>query len=524
VTLVADAADARPTAADAARSAAPAPVSSLPMPSSGWRGWIGPAVVTLVAALLRFVNLGQPHAVVFDETYYVKDGLALWRYGYERGAVPDANGIILGPHGPWNTLDIFTDKAAFVVHPPLGKWTIGLGEWLFGVTPFGWRFMVALLGTASVLMTARIIRRLTRSDVIGTLAGLLVAVDGLHIVMSRTALLDTVLMFWVLAGFGFLVLDRDAVRRKAAVVGWASGRGPSWGLRPWRLAAGCSLGLACGVKWSGLWFVAFFGLLTVWWDLQLRRQLGVRKAWSATLVRDAWPAVLSIVGLGFVAYLATWTGWLATDGGWDRAWAATHPGGLPFVPDALRSLLEYHRAAWQFNVGLESPHAYKSSAWSWPFMTRPTSFYYESPTGACGAERCSAAVLAVGNPLIWWAGVLAIGHNIWRAVAVRDWRSQALLVGYLAGWLPWMAFHSRTIFTFYAIVMVPFLAGMLAISLASLAGGTEASRDRRQWGLIAVGVFVVAVIAVTWFLLPVWTGQVITFEDWHMRMWLPSWV
>ena len=82
-------------------------------------------VVTLVAGVLRFVGLGQPHAVVFDETYYVKDGLALWRFGFERGAIEDANGILLGQHGAWDTLDIFTDQSSFVVHPPLGKWTIG---------------------------------------------------------------------------------------------------------------------------------------------------------------------------------------------------------------------------------------------------------------------------------------------------------------------------------------------------------------------------------------------------------------
>ena len=115
-------------------------------------------------------------------------------------------------------------------------------------------------------------------------------------------------------------------------------------------------------------------------------------------------------------------------------------------------------------------------------MSRPTSFYYESPSGTCGADRCSEEVLALGNPIIWWAGLLALLHNVWRAVAGRDWRSGALLVGYLAGWLPWLIFHGRTIFTFYAILLVPFLAGMLAISLASLAGGPDASAMRTQVG------------------------------------------
>jgi dolichyl-phosphate-mannose--protein O-mannosyl transferase len=350
--------------------------------------------------------------------------------------------------------------------------------------------------------------------------------------MSRTALLDLPLMVLVLAAFGLLLLDRDHVRRRidagpdpgSAPPGTpAAVLGPGLGLRPWRLAAGVALGLACGVKWSGLWYLALFGLLTVAWDLQLRRSLAVAHPVRGVVLRDIGPAVLSLVGVASVVYVATWAGWLLTDGGYDRQWAASHPG-LPFIPDALRSLAEYHRVAWNFHVGLDSPHSYRSSAWSWPVMSRPTSFAYESEGLDCGSDRCSAAVTALGNPLLWWAGLLALGHNAWRAVAGRDWRSGALLVGYLAGWLPWMVFHGRTIFTFYAIVLVPFLAGMLAISLASLPGGPDASPSRRQWGLLAAGAALLLIVAATWWFLPIWTGEPITYDQWHMRMWMPSWV
>jgi dolichyl-phosphate-mannose-protein mannosyltransferase len=506
-----------------------------PMPSSGLRGWLGPLAVTIVAAVLRFRHLGRPDDIIFDETYYAKGALALLRFGYERDTVEDANEIILSRDAAWDELDIFTETASFVVHPPLGKWVIATGEWAFAVTPFGWRFGVALLGTLSVLMVARIMRRLTRSDVVGTVAGLLVALDGLHIVMSRTALLDLSLMFLVVAAFGFLLIDRDFVRERVART-WGAGRaphgsgpwpagqlGPGLGLRPWRIAAGVSLGLACGVKWSGLWFMALFGILSVLWDLHLRRSLRVGQPMRGVLLRDAGPALLSIVGVGFLAYLVTWTGWLVTDGGYDRQWAAANPG-LPFVPDALRSLAEYHRAAWNFHVRLDSPHSYQSSAWSWPVMSRPTSFSYDSEGLSCGADRCSAQVLALGNPILWWAGLLALGHNLWRAVAGRDWRSGALLVGYLGGWVPWLIFADRTIFTFYAIVLVPFLAGMLAISLASLPGGAEATPRRRRWGLIVAGGVLLLIVAATWFFLPIWTGQVLPFEQWDWRMWMPTWV
>ena len=177
-----------------------------PFPSSGWRGWAGPLAATVVGGLLRFVNLGRPDAFAFDEVYYAKDALALLRYGHEQQFDDSANELILASDGNWRTIDVFKDDPAFVVHPPFGKWVIAGGEWLFGVTPFGWRFAVAVLGTLSILMAARIARRLTRSDLIGTVTGVLVALDGMHLVTSRTAVLDMVLSFTVLAAFGCLLV------------------------------------------------------------------------------------------------------------------------------------------------------------------------------------------------------------------------------------------------------------------------------------------------------------------------------
>ena len=174
----------------------------------GWFSWLGPLGATALAALIRLPNLGRPHELVFDETYYAKDALSLLNFGVERKFVEGANEKLLATDGN-NYLSIFTADPAYVVHPPIGKWVIASGEAIFGATPFGWRIAVALLGILSVLLTARIARRLTNSNFIGTIAGLLLALDGLHITMSRTALLDTTLSFFVLCAFGALIIDRD---------------------------------------------------------------------------------------------------------------------------------------------------------------------------------------------------------------------------------------------------------------------------------------------------------------------------
>lgn len=294
--------------------------------SSRWSGWIGPLLVALVAGPSRFWRLGSPRAVVFDESYYAKDAWALLQHGYE-GAWPadyDATDqlILADPQ----RIPLGTDPS-FVVHPPVGKWVIALGEWAFGLNPAGWRFMVALLGTASVLMLCRIGRRLFRSTALGCLAGVLMAVDGLHFVMSRTALLDLIVMFFVLAAFGALLIDRDRARARLAAALPESGRpeadtgaATTLGWRPWRIAAGVLLGLACATKWNGMFYLAAFGIMAVLWDAGARRVAGARHPYRAMLRRDAGPAFLSLIPVALATYVVSWTGWFATGNGYFRHW------------------------------------------------------------------------------------------------------------------------------------------------------------------------------------------------------------
>ena len=505
---------------------------SPPMPSSGWRGWAGPIVVTVIAGILRLWNLGYPHAINFDETYYPKDALSMLRFGVERVMVDKANDILLASDGNWRTLAIFKPEGAFVVHPPLGKWTIAVGEFFFGGTPFGWRVAVAVLGTLAVLVTARIVRRMTRSDLIGTLAGLLLALEGQHLVVSRTGLLDLTLSFWILIAFACIVMDRDRMRRHLARLSetmpanaLAAGDGPPLGIRWWRIAAIAALALACATKWSAAWYVVAFLLLSLVWDVGARRTIGVAHPWRATLIRSvpstAVLAIVIIIGL----YLLSWTGWFLSDTGWGRNWAATQ--GPSIVPSALRSLWHYHAEAWHFHVNLDSPHAYKSNPLSWPFQTRPTSFYWKSITDGsegCTTNNCAAEVVALGNPIIWWAGIVAMIHQLWRWITLRDWRSGAVIVGIAAGWFPWFLYLDRTIFTFYTVVYAPYLCMALAMSMGALLGPADASEKRRARGAFAAGTLLLLIVIAAWWFYPVWTGQVMPYSQWQLRMWMPTWV
>ena len=146
-------------------------------------------MVTLIAAILRFVNLGYPSGYVFDEVYYAIEGQELLERGVEWRTETDSAGNVLNSYGD------------FVVHPPLGKWIIGLGIRLFGNDSFGWRFMAVVCGVLSVLIITRTARRMFGSTMLGAAAGLLMALDGFHFVLSRTAILDIFVAFFVVAAF-----------------------------------------------------------------------------------------------------------------------------------------------------------------------------------------------------------------------------------------------------------------------------------------------------------------------------------
>ncbi len=491
-------------------------------------GWIGPLLVTALAAVLRFRHLGYPKALVFDETYYAKDAWTLLHWGAERSWPQSADaGVLSGTPAP------DPSKAEFVVHPPVGKWLIGAGEQLFGLNPFGWRFMVAVLGTLSVLMLARIARRLTRSTLLGCAAGLLLALDGLHFVMSRTALLDIILMFFVLAAFGALAIDRDRTRAKLAAFvqrrppGPTPQPGPRLGLRPWRIVAGLCLGLATGTKWNGLYFIVAFGLMTFCWDVGARRALGVRRPARAALRRDAVPGFLSVAALAVVTYVASWTGWLLRPGGWDRTWAPARPGVLGAITRAARGLWHYHSEILYFHTHLHAFHPYKSSPWSWLVIGRPVSYYYQTVGSGhvdCAAKQCAQETLAMGTPVLWWAALIALPFMIWRAVAHRDWRFGAALCGVVAGYLPWFAFTDRTIFYFYSVAFLPFLVLGLVLTLGVLLGPAQATRRRRAVGASVAGLVVVLVAVNFLYLLPVLRADTIPMAAWQARMWFPSWI
>lgn len=405
------------------------------------RRHLGIALILLIGAILRLWNLSSPEDLVFDEVYYVNGA-----NDYLADAVETDSG-----------------KPEFIVHPPIGKWAIAAGISIFGDNPFGWRFSAALFGIFSILLIYLVALRLFDSQFIALLAAGLTVIDGLHLVMSRTALLDIFLMTFLLAAFLALLHQR------------------------YLLTAIC-FGLALGTKWSAIYFIAavFIYLL-----------ITKRKA------------LISFVSVIPIIYLLSWSGWFLSDKGWSRDSSS----------NSFIALFNYHREILNFHTGLTTDHSYEASPWNWLLLGRPTSFFYEAPKD-CGAASCSQEILAMGTPVIWWGGLLAIAVTIGYFIYRREQSAGFILLALLSNYLPWFLFPDRTTFYFYAIAFQPYLILTICYVASIFMEPVELREKRRQ--IIISGAAVAGLCFV--YFLPVYIGLVTTYDQWFARMWLPSWI
>jgi dolichyl-phosphate-mannose-protein mannosyltransferase len=469
-----------------------------PLPDDGRLSWVLTAILGVASLAVRLWGISYPKDLLFDEAYYPPEAheLLTWGFEYNRGY-------------------------SFIVHPPLGKWLIAVGEQLFGYNSFGWRFPSAVAGAVAVVVLVRLARRLTGSTLLGLLAGLLLALDGFSFTLSRIGLLDVFLQVLVLSGVACLVVDRDVVRARVRAMNGVPAR---LGPRGWRIAAGFLFGCACAVKWSGVWFLAFFAVLSLFWDRAAWREAGVPSPTRTTIRRGLPGAVWALGVVPVLTYLASFTGWFLGETSQGKAWAQQHPHtAFPFIPDALRSLWHEHAKWLTFHNGLSSSHPWQSSPWSWVVDGRPILLWNPQGLTDTAGDQVIRYIIMVGTPTLWFAFVPAMLWLGWRIVARRDPAALPVAVGIAAGWLTWFINLDRTMFIFYIAPAVPFFVLAIVLVLQDVLGRDDADTLRRQIGLGAVCLYVALVAATFAFFYPVLTGQPLSHPEWLLRMWFPSW-
>ena len=511
------------------------------MPSDRFRGWLVTILITIVGGFNRFWRVGSISdggTPLFDEKYYA----------VQAAEVARNNGV--------------EDNQAYgvVVHPPLGKQLIALGEKIAGYTPTGWRLASVIAGTVVIFLMIRVVRRITRSTLMGAIAGILIICDGVSYVQSRTALLDVFQEVFILAAFCCLIADRDQVRARlnasdydgflpstshSGPIGlwktWGDRAGIALGARWWRFGCGIFLGLTTAIKYSGVYWIAAFGVLSIIWDITARREIGVRRPVRAVVRRDLVPSLWSLAVAPISLYIGSWWAWFFSEDAYPRREFMADPSHQTEWTNPHSALHWFaglwHNALWQwtfkmldFHANLLTPatgrHPWESKPWTWPIGTRPV-LYYASDAGqtGCGTGRtdCVQRIFLIGTPALWWISLFVCAWALWRSIARLDWRYAAVLVGYGAGYIPWFFNLDRQMYFFYVTPLAPFLVIGICLVLGDVLGRARMGVERRYLSIGLVALYVGLVVANFIWLLPMLNGNSITPDQLRAETWLPSW-
>jgi dolichyl-phosphate-mannose-protein mannosyltransferase len=520
-----------------ARDAQPPPVvgTRRARGRAGRRWWQRPvlviAAVTAVAGGLRFYRLEAPHAFVFDEVYYAKDGC------YDAGL-------------PYQDCQLdHPGEQTITVHPPLGRWIIAGGIELLGSSPrdfhckfgdyqrecdlSGARASAALFGTLSVLLLAIMVYRLWRSALWAGLAGLLLATENMNFVQSRVAMLDIFLTTFVVAGFLFLVLDRQWIERRTpppepiradeeSLLRLPPDRPPSPLFRPWRLAAGIAFGAATAVKWSGGPALLAALILGLVWERTRRKRAGLdRPLWEA--IRDeGFGLFVCFVFVPMAVYFSSyWAYW------------AQHGLAHDFLEAVVgrtkglrQDLIDWYRLqhnAWKFSINLDQKHPYASRPWGWLILSRPVSYYYQC--AQMNGPNCArpAEILGLGHPLIFWGTIATLPYAFFAWIRKRDWRAGLIAMSVALPYFAWWPAARHTDFLFYMTPITPFMVLGVVYAIRDLSEVRIGVERVRAFAPATVFI-VVAAVGVFVFFLPILTGAPIDYGAWRARMWCRCWI
>ncbi len=394
-------------------------------------------------------------------------------------------------------------------HPPMGKILISIGELLFGVNPFGWRFICAVFGILMLPVMYWFLYRMFDNCHIALTGAVLFSLDFMHYTLSRIGTIDSVIAFFILCMFALMWRILQLVRREIS-----SGMlRPSKGVIARLLLCAFVTGMGISIKWTGIYSmvgigIAFFvfciynyhpNLSTLsahicnndghaesmdepCQEVIIRRSYICRLFWGGVILLSLIPAAIYVIS---------------------------------FIPGSMASgesnVIGYMWSSsvsmFQFHTNETSSHPYSSTWYSWCLDVKPLLDAF-TPLD----DNIYSVIATFGNPVIWLSGIIAAFYMLYRSLH-KDKHAAYLSFAWLAMYIPWF-FIRRTVFIYQYYACSIFLTCLLSYSLYIF--------GRRHKRLIPA--FIAVCLAVFVMFFPVISGSAVssTYIQ-HFLQWFPAW-
>lgn len=377
-------------------------------------------------------------------------------------------------------------------HPHLGKILISLGILLFGMTPFGWRFMSVMFGILLIPLMYFFAKKLFKEPFIAAATTALLVFDCMHYNLSRIATIDIFAAFFILMMYYYMFqyFQKDSAYRSGAAAG--SPNAPADRFPPTEVytplaLSGISMAFAIATKWTGIYAGAGLAVLFIWYTItHFPKKQTLRLFLFCCLFFIAIPLIIyTLCFIPVVGYTQ-----------YDNLIDKTIQGTL--------SMFDYH-------YNLEAEHYYSSPFYEWPIIWMPLL----DANDAVSAAKVSS-VSCMGNPVIWWMGIPCVFYVIFCWIFKKDKKAGFLVIAYLAQYLPWMPIK-RITFIYHYFPAILFVILMMGYTMLDI-------KNRFSWGKTAITIYLVTAVICFFIFFPVVCGLPVSLEYGLRLRWLKDWI
>lgn len=326
-------------------------------------------------------------------------------------------------------------------HPPLGKLLISIGIAVFGMNPFGWRVIGTLFGAAMIPIMYLFGLKLFNKKFYAFCAAFLMMFDFMHFSLTRIATIDVYGTFFIILMYYFMY---DYFVNKSYVLGFRQS------LKPLFLS-GLFFGFGAASKWIGLYAgggLALLFFLTKYQEYRDFARLSKTKAakeapWvkqfiPVYLVRTILLCIPAFIIIPGIIYSLSYIPFFNVAGGGHD---------LGYILQSQSDMLRYHS-----KDVLNATHPFSSRFWEWPLMRRPLETY----VGGELTSGMSSSMTIMGNPAIWWVGIIAVIAAAILAVRKKDRKMLVIFTAIAFQYFPWFGV-SRIVFIYHFFSTVPFM-------------------------------------------------------------------
>ena len=325
-------------------------------------------------------------------------------------------------------------------HPPLGKVLMMIGIQLFGMTPFGWRFMGALIGVLMLPLMYLLAKQLTKSTKLSLIAMGLMALDSMHFTQTRIATIDSYAVFWIMLMYLFMIrfiqMDWKQVSLGRSFI-------------PLGLC-GVTMGVAIATKWIGCYAAVGLAVLLFW---KLGREIAcaeaeIRRSYvKRSLLVCAFCLAFFVVIPVLIYYFSHF---------WQLRYEGVATFADMFKKKHILRVVELQQDMLGYHAGLGGDTHYFRSPWyQWPIIWWP--MWYFSGT-AYMPDGVISSISCMGNPAVWWSGLIALIFilvcSAWKRRSPSAWL--IVLIGFASQFLPWVLVP-RSTFIYHYFASVPFI-------------------------------------------------------------------